>query len=141
MQIRVVNYTTSASPMVQAFVDVELDGWLRFNGLNLHRDGKLWSAQLTRMIHGQRTYRNAVEILDGDLCELLRADIMAAIHAYIETLPPEERVRPVSARQAETPANPPEPKKPEPINGRKPVLPPERLLVASRVDTAKRSQP
>ena len=56
MRIKVVNYAPSASPMVLAFVDIELDGWLRFNGLNLDRDGGLRSAQLTATRAGQRSY-------------------------------------------------------------------------------------
>jgi hypothetical protein len=138
VKIRVVNYTASISSLVQAFVDIEVDGWLRFNGLNLHRDGKLWSAQLTRIVQGKRVYRNAVQILDGDLSELLRADILDAIRAHIETLPPEERVRP-----PKPPGQMIEPRKPETVkkavtndhcfaNGRKPVPPPARLLVAAR---------
>jgi hypothetical protein len=150
MTIRIVSYVPSASPLVQAFIDIELDGWLRFNGLNLHRDGKLWSAQLTIPRNGGRSYRNAVEILDGDLSDLLRADILAAIHAYIETLPPERRMKPVRipepkvmAPSAPTPKQeqplPPrparpvkqmeQPVKPQSISRPKTVPPPKRLLV------------
>jgi hypothetical protein len=44
MQIRIVNYALSASPIIQAFVDVELDGWLRrgeFGVMRAHRKGSL----------------------------------------------------------------------------------------------------
>ena len=47
MNVQVVSYTTSSSSLVQAFVDVEIDGWLRLNGLNLLRNGALAPAQLT----------------------------------------------------------------------------------------------
>jgi hypothetical protein len=78
-----------------------------------------------------------VVVIDQDLGELLASDILAAIHAHIESLPPEERVRP-----PKPPGQIP-PKKPEPVkntsavgtrvsNGRKPVPPPARLLVAAR---------
>jgi hypothetical protein len=120
MQIRIVRYVPSTSPLIQAFVDIELDGWLRFNGLNYHRDGTLRSAQLTPWRHGKRLYFDAVEILDADLGTLLTTDILAAINAHVQALPPEARVRRVK---------PPEPKKPEPINRPKPVPPPARLLV------------
>jgi hypothetical protein len=45
MTIRITRYTLSTSPLVQAFVDIEVDGWLRFKGLNYNRDGTLRSAQ------------------------------------------------------------------------------------------------
>lgn len=94
MKIRVVHYRPSASPTVQAFFDVELGGWLRINGLNLHRDGSLRPAQLSWMRDGQREYRDAVLILDTDLAQQLTADILATIHAHVALLPPEHRMRP-----------------------------------------------
>jgi hypothetical protein len=98
MNIRVVNYTPSGSPLVQAFVDVEIDNWIRFNGLNFHRDGTLRSAQLTPSRQGNpgnhRVYRDAVKILDEDLAKVIAAEIVAAIQAHIVLLPEEGRLRP-----------------------------------------------
>jgi hypothetical protein len=54
-----------------AFVDIEVDGWLRFHGLNHNRDGTLRSAQLTPWRHGKRLFFDAVEIADADLREVL----------------------------------------------------------------------
>ena len=83
MNIRIVWYVPSISPLVQAFVDVEIDGWLRFNGLNFLRDGTLRAAQLTPPRDGKGLFRGAVQILDADLSKLLAADIVAAIRAHI----------------------------------------------------------
>ena len=144
MNIRIVNYAASASPLVQAFVDVEIDGWLRFNGLNFLRAGGLGPARLRAWGDGKRLYRDAVEILDADLAKQLTADILAAIEAHVALLPVERRARP--------PVEPPprEPKSsvaaaagkaspsPGPPGG-KPLPPPERLLArAGRVVPRKR---
>ena len=104
MHIKVVNYAPSSSPLVQAFVDVELDGWLRFNGLNFDRDGGLRSAQLTATRDGKRSYLSAVVVIDKDLRELLAADILAAIHAYVASLPPDQRMRPPRPPTMQPPA-------------------------------------
>jgi hypothetical protein len=93
MQIKILNYTASTRGDVHAFVDLELNGWLRFNGIHYQRDGTLRSAQLTPVRHGRRIFVPAVEVSDADLRELLAVDILAAIHAHIETLPPEKRVK------------------------------------------------
>jgi len=104
MEIRVVQYVASVSPIVQAFVDVEIDGWLRFNGLNLLRDGTLRPAQLTPWRNGRRLFRDAVQILDTDLAELVAADILAAIRAHVALLPAERRsLPPVLHRPPKTP--------------------------------------
>lgn len=121
MQIRVLRYVPSTSPLVQAFVDVLVDDWLQFNGLNLNRNGTLRSAQLTWRDE-KRRFRDAVEIPDADLRQLVIEEILAAIQAHIQTLPPEQRVKPVKV--------PVEITKPEPLNRPKPVPPPARLLVA-----------
>jgi hypothetical protein len=126
MHIRIVNYALSASPKVQAFVDVELDGWLRFNGLNFDRDGGLRSAQLVATRDGQRNYLSAVVVIDQDLRELLASDILAAIHEYLATLPPESRIRPPR------PPKLPDPAKPKSITRQMPLAPPNRLLVAKK---------
>jgi hypothetical protein len=94
IEIRVVQYFASVSPTVEAFVDVEIDGWLRFNGLNLLREGTLRSAQLTPWRNGRRMFRDAVQVVDADLDKLLSADILAAIQAYAALLPGERRRRP-----------------------------------------------
>ena len=94
MEIRISNYFASVREDVQAFVDIELNGWLRFKGIHYLRDGTLRSAQLTPIRNGRRVFLPAVEVLDADLCELLTADILAAIHQHLETLPPEKRVKP-----------------------------------------------
>jgi hypothetical protein len=46
------------------------------------------------MRNGRRVLLPAVEVVDADLRELLTADILAAIHQHLETLPPEKRMRP-----------------------------------------------
>ena len=133
MKISVLQYTTSGSPIVQAFVDIELDSWLRFNGLNLFRDGSLDSAQLTRIFPNGRSYRPAVEILDADLRELLAADILAAIRAYIATLPPDERTRPPRPPQCANGTMPPRDSRQSPeTNGKRPLAPPVRLMADKR---------
>jgi hypothetical protein len=147
MHIEVVSYVASVSPLVQAFVDIEVDGWLRFNGVNFLRDGTLKPAQLTPWRNGKRMFRDAVEIPDADLRELLTEEILAAIHAHIETLPPERRMKPVhipepkvmaptaptTKQKQPLPARPvkqiEQPDKPQPITRPKSVPPPARLVV------------
>jgi hypothetical protein len=137
MTIQVARYAASASPVVQAFVDIEVDHWLRFAGLHYRRDGTLRSAQLTPLGRdGRRQFFNAVEIIDADLRELLTQEILAAIRAHIETLPLEQRVKPPEQRIK--PLKKPGPvlertNKLEPIRTPKPVPPPQRLLVGKRV--------
>jgi hypothetical protein len=128
MDIKVVNYWPSASPMVMAFVDVVVDGWLRFNGLNLDRDGGLRSAQLTAHRDHKRTYLSAVVILDQDLKELLTGEILAAITTYVASLPPDERMRPPRVPVVPPPTVTPE-KSP---NGKKALPPPTRLLIGAK---------
>ena len=94
MNVRIIHYTASTSPLVEAFIDIELYGWLRFNGLNLLRDGTLRSSQLTPWRSGKRWFRNAIEILASDRAKLLAAEILSAIQAYRATLPATERWRP-----------------------------------------------
>jgi hypothetical protein len=143
MKIQVICYTASYSHFVQAFVNVEIDGWLRFNGLNLLRDGTLKSAQLTHYVGNQRVYHDAVEIPDDDLRALLAADILAAIRQHIETLPPEARIRlPRLPRTPEQRAKPPVTPPPRPplrdsrprpeSNGSKRPLPPPMRLQPDR---------
>lgn len=141
MQIRVFYYRAIASPLVQAFVGIEIDGWLRFVGLNLMRDGSLQAAQL-KTRSGSREgwlYFPAVVIPDDDLRERVTAEILTAIRRHIETLPPEQRMKPpVSPQSAARPtpvAAQPRPfeAKPKPTPAAKPtngknVLPPRRLL-------------
>jgi hypothetical protein len=156
MKIEVVYYRASYSPLVQAFVNVVVDDWLQFVGLNLLRDGSLKSAQLTTFTGigtgTKRIYRDAVQILDPDLRALLTADILAAIRQHVETLPPEERIKPPrpprsdnvslgspDPRQAVNSTRRPEPKinslntriisagKPVPNGSKHPVAPPTRL--------------
>ena len=104
MQIKILRYSACVRSDVQAFIDLEVNGWLRFNGIHFQRDGTLRSAQLTPMRNGRRVFLPAVEVLDADLRELLTADILAAIHKHLETLPPEKRLKP---------PRPPEPRKPD----------------------------
>jgi hypothetical protein len=137
MHIRIVNYFASIRDHIQAFVDIEIDGWLRFSGIHLQRDGTLRSAQLTPMRKGRRAFLPAVEVVDPDLRELLTAEILAAIHQHLETLPPEKRMRPPQPivpraqpglqRAPETPAAAlhPQPTSAKPL----PLPPPRRLLV------------
>jgi len=94
MQIKIVNYSASVRSDVQAFIDLELNGWLRLNGIHFKRDGTLLSAQLTPTRHGRRIFLPALEVLDADLRGLMTAEILAAIHTHMESLPPETRVRP-----------------------------------------------
>jgi hypothetical protein len=138
MKIEVVRYTACYSPLVQAFVNVEIDGWLRFIGLNWLRDGSLQPAQLSYFRDGKKRYLDAVEIADPDLRALISDDILAAIQTYVETLPEEERIKPPRPpRTPQQPARPPVPpatrpplRQAHPIlppNGKHPVAPPVRL--------------
>jgi hypothetical protein len=145
MQIRIINYHAISNLKVQAFVDIELDGWLRFVGLNLMRDGSLRAAQL-KTRSGSREgwlYFPAVVIPDDDLRELLASEILAAIHAYVATLPPDQRMRPPTVRLPRPPAVPPpgKPKtltapvqqvKPEKSATAKHALPPPHRLLAAK---------
>jgi hypothetical protein len=100
MQIKIVSYTASASRTVQAFVDAEIDGWIRVNGLNWMRDGTIRSAQLTPWGNGKRLFRDAVQILNDDLSKLLAADILMAISQHVAMLPPQERIKaPLTAEE------------------------------------------
>jgi hypothetical protein len=125
--------------MVQAFVDVEIDGWLRLNGLNYHRDGSLKAAQLIQWRRGgEHRYRDALQILNADLAKRLATDILAAIQTHVALLPPEQRMRPPLAPKASRvpPASlgaPPEKPKPSPPPQRKPLPPPARLLARRRI--------
>jgi hypothetical protein len=125
MQIKIVNYVATMNPTVQAFVDIEIDGWLRCKGLNLQRDGSLRSAQLTPWRNGKRVFRDAVEVLDADLNELLATDILTAISRHAEKLPPQEHIKaPLTAEQRAL-FNLRAKQKPE-VNG--PLAPPFRLM-------------
>ena len=150
MQIKILNYSASVRDDVQAFVDLELNGWLRLNGIHLQRDGTLKSAQLTPMRNGRRVFLPAVEVLDAELRELLTEDILAAIHAHVESLPPERRMRPPrpiapreqpfkvkratekpAAAPHAPPASPvPAPQKPTLEKPKAKTLPPPRRLLA-----------
>jgi hypothetical protein len=161
MQIQVVRYTPSSSPLVQAFVDVVVNGWLRVNGLNFDRDGRLRPPQLTPCRRsGPRLFFDAIEVTDPDLRESVAAAILAAIHQHLETLPPEQRVlppRPPEPRKTDqrpqvAPANgKPLPAKPQPtatlaeiarasartkniqpVNAKPPAVPPPARLLVSR---------
>jgi hypothetical protein len=92
--VHVIRFITSERPQVQAFIDVEIDGWLRLNGLNLLRDGSIKPGQLTPLIAGRRCHIDSVQVIDGDLRESLTAAILAAIRAHLEKLKPEERMKP-----------------------------------------------
>jgi len=94
MQIKILKYSASVREQIQAFIDIQINGWLRLNGIHYLRDGTLKSAQLTPMRNKRRVFLPAVEVVDADLRELLTAEILAAIHQHLETLPPEKRMRP-----------------------------------------------
>lgn len=148
MHIKIVNYALSASPMVQAFVDIVVDNWLRINGVNLLRDGGLMPPQLSYNRSGKRNWLSAVVVIDDDLRELLSGDILAAITTYVASLPPEQRMRPprpAAAKPPQEPANAEPPLKEVRAAGAaqvstrvdiskthngKPALPPPRRLLA-----------
>jgi hypothetical protein len=145
MKIRIVHYVPSVSPLVEAFVDIEVDSWVRYNGLNLLRDGTLRPAQLTPFRNGQRLFRDAVQILDTDLAQLVAADILAAIRTHVALLPAERRsLPPLLNRPPKTP-----PKLTvEPVGkltvqpaGKLTLPPPERLLARRKILTARRVSP
>jgi hypothetical protein len=128
MNIRIVNYTTSASPLVQAFVSVEIDGWLRLNGLNYLRDGMLKPAQLTYHRDHHRHYLDAVQVLDTDLAQSLAAEIAQAIQAHIALLPEAQRLKtPAPSRRGPKKAEPAAPKAIPPPAALPPLPPPLRL--------------
>jgi hypothetical protein len=92
--VRVIRYHAVERAQVQGFVDIEINGVLRLNGVNLMRDGSIRPGQLTPLIHNKRCYIDSIQVLDEDLRESLRTAILAAIQAHLETLPPEQRVKP-----------------------------------------------
>jgi hypothetical protein len=134
MEVKVVGYFTSVSPLVRAFVDVELDGWLRFNGINFLRDGTLKPAQLTPVRDGRRMFRDTVQVLDADLAALLADDILTAIARHLETIPPEKHSKPPripEPKPVPVPVAAANVKKvPAAVNGKKPLPPPARLTLA-----------
>jgi hypothetical protein len=108
MHIKVVNYTLSSSPAVAAFVDVEIDDWLRVNGLNFTRNGTVRPAQLTWKRAGKGMFRDTVQVPDADLAKLLAGDILAAVEAHIAFLPEEQRLRlPIPLKPRLKPNQPP----------------------------------
>lgn len=130
MQVTILNYKLSRRTLVQAFVDIEIDGWLRINGIHFERERTLRAPQLTPWIQGQRLFIPAVEIIDP----AIESAILDAIDAHIETLPAEQRVipaKPPRVDKVKPPANPapPQPKQaqPEPAMEIK-TLPPHSLL-------------
>ena len=146
MQIKVMNYMASTSPLVQGFADVELNGWLRLNGLNLLRNHTLKSSQLTAFRNGKREYLSAVVVVDPDLRTLLETEILSAITGYLATLPEsqrmrpprEQRERPVQTKPAE-PVPPvaqvqakPVPERPKPTNANKSLIRSLPLLAGRR---------
>jgi hypothetical protein len=105
--VRVARYNASTRAAVQGFADIEIDGKWRVNGVNLMRDGTIKPGQLTPLINNRRCYIPSIEILDPDLLESLTAAIRTAIHAHLETLPPDERVKPPRPPEPRKPAEPP----------------------------------
>jgi hypothetical protein len=149
--VRVLSYRTTDRAAVQAFVDIEIDALWRLNGVNLLRDGSIRPGQLTPLIAGRRAFIPSIEILNPDLRDSLIAAILAAIQAHLETLPPDQRVKPprppeprqtdrqpqiapVQAKSVEA-ATPAAPLKPKPIQTKppamKPKLPPPARLLAN----------
>jgi hypothetical protein len=92
--VHVIRYNPVDRRRVQAFVDIQIDGVLRLNGIHLMRDGSVEARDLRPLIHHKRAFIPAIEILDPGLLESLTAAILAAIRAHLETLPPEQRVKP-----------------------------------------------
>jgi hypothetical protein len=145
MNIRVVGYTASFSPIVQAFVNLEIDGWLRFNGLNFMSDGTLNPAQLTpQRKPGKRIYIDAVQVIDPDLAQLVAADILKAIGAHVALLRAERRSKPPVEWKPEPQKV--DPKKVEPKAAaaaaapeRKPLPPPVRLARRRKPDPQRKA--
>jgi hypothetical protein len=112
--VRVIRYNACERALVQGFVDIEIDGRWRLNGLNLMRDGSMKPGQLTPMINRQRCFIDCIQVLDPDLREQLTNAILTAIHAHLETLPPEQRVKPPRPPDRRPPASQkPVPAKPQ----------------------------
>jgi hypothetical protein len=143
LSVHVIRFITSERPQVQAFIDVVINGWLRLNGLHLMRDGSLRAAQLTPLIRGKRAHIDSIQVIDRDLRESLTAAILAAIREHLETLPPDQRVKPPRPREPDR--RPPQtvavaklaPIRPKPIESAraqpalKPQLPPPAKLLAN----------
>jgi hypothetical protein len=147
--VRVLSYRTTDRAAVQAFVDIEIDALWRLNGIHLMRDGSIQAARLTPLVNNRRVFIPAIEIIDENLRESLTAAILAAIRAHLETLPPDQRVKPPRPPEprpmdkqpqiAPVPVKPASaatsvaPVKPKPIHTKPPVVkpklpPPVRLL-------------
>jgi hypothetical protein len=151
LSVRVLRYNASDRVNVQGFCDIQIDGKWRLNGINLMRDGNVRPGQLTPLIAGRRCHIDSIQIIDPDLRESLTAAILAAIRAHLETLPPDQRVKPPrppeplqTGRQPQTApvqsksveaATPAAPLKPKPIHTKppamKPKLPPPARLLAN----------
>jgi hypothetical protein len=92
--VRVIRYQASNRILVQGFADVEVDGWLRLNGINLMRDGSLKPGQLTPLIGHRRCYIDSIQVIDGSVRKQWETTILAAVREHLETLPPDQRVKP-----------------------------------------------
>jgi hypothetical protein len=92
--VRVLRYQASERILVQGFADVEVDGWLRLNGMNLMRDGSLKPGQLTPLIGHRRCYIDSIQVIDGSVRKQWETTILAAIREHLETLPPDQRMKP-----------------------------------------------
>jgi hypothetical protein len=105
-RVRVIRYNPVERTRVQAFVDIEIDGILRLNGLHLMRDGSIEAAKLTPLVRGRRAFIPAIEILDPGLLESMTTAILVAIQAHLQTLPPTQQVKPrqTSPRPQPSPA-------------------------------------
>lgn len=94
MEIKILRYTPTPRDLVQGFCDLEIDGWIRLNGLHLLRDGSVQSAKLTPFVKGRRLFISAIEIMSPTIHTGLSRDIADAIGRYLEALPPDKRSLP-----------------------------------------------
>jgi hypothetical protein len=92
--VRVLSYRTTDRAAVQAFVDIEIDALWRLNGVNLLRDGSLKPGQLTPLIGHRRCYIDSIRIIDEAVRKQWETAILAAIRAHLETLLPDQQVKP-----------------------------------------------
>jgi hypothetical protein len=142
--VRVIRYQASDRAAVQGFFDIEINGILRANGIHLMRDRSVQPARLTPLVNNRRVFIPAIEILDDNLRDSLTAAILAAIRAHLETLPPDQRMRPprqtdkqpqIAPVQAKPASAAVAPVKPKPIHTKppagKPKLPPPVRLLAN----------
>jgi hypothetical protein len=85
MTIEILSYTPVKTPHSYAYVDVQY-GAFRFNGVNLHRDGRIGGGMLVYYERSERFIRTSIEFPAE-----VQAEIQAAVDRHLAAIqmPPE----------------------------------------------------